>query len=120
MNNYFKYFCLAGSLITLTLVASCSDDDKDNDIPIPEEVTGVSFATQVKPLIEEHCKSCHLNGGNQTNYTLYTNTKNDINLILDRIQRDPSDQGFMPFGGSEQKTALIQILKQWKTDDFPQ
>jgi len=121
MKNYFKYLCLAGSLTALTLVASCSkDNDEEENTPTPQEVTGISFATQVKPLIEANCTPCHTDQGTQTNYTLYANAKNNIDLIIDRTQRNPNDEGFMPIGASEQKTALIEMLKQWKTDDFPQ
>lgn len=78
-------------------------------------VNYVSFEKDIKPIIVAKCATCHTQGP-QTIYTDYLNAKTDINLILDRIQRDPKDAGFMPKKGEKLSEGEINLFKQWLSD----
>ena len=84
-------------------------------------VTGpaVTYAGDIKPLILNYCGNCHTGGG-QTNYTLYTTTKTDIDLILNRIQRAQGSVGFMPKNGAALTPEQINLFNEWKAQGFPQ
>lgn len=91
---------------------SCSKDE--DPTPVPDKVT---FVADIKPLVTASCTPCHMPGGSNPNkWDDYTTAKSKINLILDRVQRDPSAQGFMPMGGSKLSAEKITLLKKWVTD----
>ena len=73
-------------------------------------VTQVSFASEIKPILNGNCTGCH------SNYSDYTSTKNDVDKILNRIQRQPGSTGFMPQGGQALTAAQIELIKKWKAD----
>lgn len=77
----------------------------------------VSYAKDVKPVIDNNCISCHSVGGISGSYTLtdYPSVKNAADNILDRIQRPTGDPQKMPQGGALSQ-AHIDLIKKWKTD----
>lgn len=79
----------------------------------------VTFANDIKPLITQHCATCHTVGP-QTIYTNYANASSKINSILDRVQRAPGTAGFMPKTGGALTSAQIQLLKDWLAQGLPQ
>jgi hypothetical protein len=72
--------------------------------------TNVTFNADIKPLITANCGSCH------NNFTVYQNAKNNINSILDRIQRAAGSSGAMPQGGPKLSQADIDKFIKWNTD----
>jgi hypothetical protein len=74
----------------------------------------VTYNNDISPLLTSRCGGCHSSGTN--NWTLYTNTKNKITSILDRIQRPQGAVGFMPQGGTPLTLQEINLIKQWQTD----
>ncbi|MEO5600320.1 MAG: hypothetical protein ABIR06_05275, partial [Cyclobacteriaceae bacterium] len=76
------------------------------------QVKAVTFTNDVKPFFTQYCSTCHTTGP-QTIYTNYNNASRDINLILDRVQRNQGSAGFMPKNGAPLSTTQIQILKDW-------
>ena len=72
--------------------------------------TQVSFVSDIKPILNGTCTGCH------SNYSDYTSTKNDVDKILNRIQRQPGSTGFMPQGGQALTAAQIELIKKWKAD----
>jgi uncharacterized membrane protein len=101
------------------LLFSCSKTD-----PFPEEVNqvnnlnGIKFSAHIKPLLDNKCGECHGPGQSQTNYVDFTNAKNGISNILNRIQREEGATGFMPRNGSKLTEKEIELIKQWKEDGF--
>jgi uncharacterized membrane protein len=83
------------------------------------EMLPVSFASDINPLITGHCAPCHT-AGPETIYTNYTNASENINLILDRVQRKPGTAGFMPKSGTALSDSQIQLLKDWLVQGLPQ
>jgi hypothetical protein len=75
-----------------------------------------TFINDIQPLIASRCTPCHVAGGSQQNFTVYTNAKSKITNILDRIQRSAGSAGAMPQGGPALSTAEINLIKKWQTD----
>ena len=93
------------------LVNSCKKDET----PVP--VAKVTYTADVKPIFVASCTPCHMAAGTNPNkWDNYTMAKNKINVILDRVQRDPSIPGFMPKNGSKLSDAKIATLKKWMAD----
>ncbi|MPS65788.1 MAG: hypothetical protein E2589_12970 [Chryseobacterium sp.] len=89
-----------------------------------EEISGstsivekVTYNKDVKPLIDANCIVCHSAGGAASfqPWTSYTQVKNHIDNILDRIQRPVGDPQKMPQGGAL-SPSQINIFIKWKTD----
>jgi len=70
----------------------------------------VSFTADIKPILTGNCTGCH------SNYNDYTSTKNDVDKILNRIQRQPGSTGFMPQGGQALTAAQIELIIKWKAE----
>ncbi|MDW7692245.1 cytochrome c [Flammeovirgaceae bacterium SG7u.111] len=75
----------------------------------------VTFAANVKTIIENNCSSCHTTGS-QPQFIDYQTAKNNVDNILDRIQREQGEGGFMPQGRSKLPQDDIDAIKLWKAD----
>lgn len=84
----------------------------------PAAITSkVTYLADIKPLLTSSCTPCHVAGGTHPRkFDEYTSAKNNINSILDRVQRSTSAQGFMPFGGQKLAASNIELLKNWVAD----
>lgn len=74
--------------------------------------TQVSFLSDIKPILTSNCTGCH------SNYNDYASTKNDVDKILDRTQRQQGSAGFMPQGGQALSAAQVDLIKKWKAEGF--
>ncbi|MBM3178614.1 MAG: hypothetical protein FJZ78_11480 [Bacteroidetes bacterium] len=74
----------------------------------------VSFATEIKPILQARCVSCH------SEFSDYTSVKNKVDVILNRVQREPTAAGFMPQGGNPLTQAQIDLIKKWKAEGLAQ
>jgi cytochrome c5 len=75
----------------------------------------VSYAVNVKSIVETHCSPCHVpsKGGNKKNLDNYDTLKASIDDVLRRIQLNPTDRGFMPFKNPKLSDSTIAVFKQW-------
>ncbi len=88
---------------------SCSKDE--------ETVVKVTYIDDAKPIFVASCAPCHVTGGTHpSKFDDFTNAKNKIDVILDRINRDATAAGFMPINGTKLPAATITTLTRWKTD----
>lgn len=78
--------------------------------------TPITFNSDILPLITNNCTPCHVSGGSNTNFENYILAKDNINNILNRVNRTQGSVGFMPKGGNKLSAADIDLLKQWQTD----
>jgi len=77
----------------------------------------VTFVADVKPLLTASCTPCHMPAGpNPNKWDDYAMTKNKINAILDRVQRETTAVGFMPKGGAKLSADKIALLNKWVED----
>lgn len=74
-----------------------------------EPETAVSFATDIKPIVDNNCIGCHSGGvgGQFPNLTTYTSIKNNSQSFLQEITSKR-----MPQGGSL-TTQEIELVKSW-------
>lgn len=77
-------------------------------------VPPVSFSAEIKPILQARCVNCH------GEFSDFTSVKNKVDVILNRIQREPTAAGFMPLGGSPLTQAQIDLIKKWKADGLAQ
>jgi cytochrome c553 len=76
-----------------------------------------TYNADVKSIFVTSCTPCHLAGGaNNNKWDQYAQAKAKINVILDRVQRDPGASGFMPKGGTKLSAEKIAVLKKWLDD----
>lgn len=74
----------------------------------------VKYNSEVKSIVDNNCIGCHAAGSFKP-LTTYTDVKNNIDGILDRIQRPNGDPGKMPQGGSLSQAQINTFIK-WKAD----
>lgn len=74
----------------------------------------VKYNSDVKTIVDNNCIGCH-SAGSFKPFTTYADVKNNIDGILDRIQRPNGDPGKMPQGGSLSQTQINTFIK-WKAD----
>lgn len=98
------------AMIIIACESRTYEDISDNTpITVP-----VNYTADVKPIIENNCIGCHSIGSFKP-LANYDQVKNNIEGILDRIQRANGDQQKMPKGGSLSATQ-INIFLKWKAD----
>lgn len=77
----------------------------------------ITYTANVKPIMETHCTPCHFPpNGNKKPYNTYSAVKGDIDQIVDRVSRNPTDRGFMPMRHPKLSDSTINVLVQWKKD----
>lgn len=105
-----KYLCIISSAVLLIACESRTYEEISDKTPIAEVVT---YNKDVKPIIEANCVSCHSPG--VQSLTNYNEVKNNIDNIINRINRPNGDPLKMPQGGSLSPTQ-INIITKWKAD----
>ena len=82
-----------------------------------KEPVKLTYLANVQPLMMTNCTPCHFPPrGNKKPYDTYTATMGDIDPILERIQKNPGDKGFMPFKHAKLSDSTINVFVQWKKD----
>jgi len=115
--EYFKMkkiIYIVGFILFVTSCESRTYEEISDNTPITETV---SYKTDIQPIIEANCISCHSAVGpaSYKPFTNYNQVKTEIDNILDRIQRPNGDPQKMPQGGSLSANQ-INIFKKWKAD----
>lgn len=104
-------------LFVIVIFSNCTYDTYVDNIDIDEcDTLEVSYATDVVPLLDENCFSCHFdeednNGLWLATYEIVSN-KNTTTNILQRIQLDATDLASMPPSGPL-NDCEIDIFKAW-------
>lgn len=105
-------FTLAISLAAITIACeSRTYEEISENKPI---ILPVKYTTDIKPIMDNNCIGCH-SAGSFKPLATYDQVKNNIDGILDRIQRANGDPQKMPKGGSLSATQ-INIFIKWKAD----
>lgn len=105
-----KCIYIISSAILLIACESRTYEEISDNTPIAENVT---YNKDVKAIIDANCVSCHSPGVQAL--TNYTEVKNNIDIIIDRISRSNGDPLKMPQGGSLSPTQ-VNIVTKWKAD----
>ena len=81
----------------------------------------ITYNSRVQPIIASSCSPCHIPpGGNKKALNSYAAAKDNIDDIITRIQKDPSERGFMPFKHPKLADSTIQVFVQWKNEGMPE
>jgi PKD repeat protein len=107
---------------TLTVTATNSEGSISDTyhITVSASVVLVSFATDIKPLIQNNCDGCHLPGGSRRDYSDYTNASSWASSIVSRINKNQGESGFMPAYGTKLNQSELDLVQQWINDGLQQ
>ena len=114
-----KYITLA-VIITIGLVVSNCHSSKK--ISSEKAVPKVTYQANIQVLVAANCSPCHFPDKNGMKKPLnsYTAVKENIDSMLSRIQRNPTDKGFMPFKHPKLSDSTIAVFKQWRDSGTPE
>jgi mono/diheme cytochrome c family protein len=118
-----KLSVLALLIVTAGLVQNCSHPKTATQQPAPivTAATGITYKGNIEPLMVANCSPCHMPPkGNKRPYNSYTAVKNDVDEILERIQKNPGERGFMPARHANLSDSTIQLVLQWKAAGLPE
>jgi len=109
-----KFMYIISPAILFVACESRTYEEISDSTPVAEQV---NYTQNVKPIIDANCISCHSPGGSASfqPWTSYTQVKNNIDNIIDRIGRPNGDPQKMPQGGSL-SPSQINIFTKWKAD----
>jgi mono/diheme cytochrome c family protein len=100
--------------ITLLLVGSVSlfqycSSTKKAAAPV------ATYDKDILPVIQASCAPCHIAGkGNKLPIDNYAKAKEFAADIIERIQKNPGDHGFMPMRNPKLSDATIALFVAWK------
>jgi hypothetical protein len=98
---------LLGSAVLLG-VGSCKKDKVSTDCV---SNTTIKFSTQIKPMIDNYCISCHGTGGTSPDLTSHAAISSNSNLILNSLTG--TGVQLMPQGGPALNDTLISQFSCW-------
>lgn len=109
-----KIIYISSLILFITSCESRTYEEISDNTPIAETVR---YQKDIKPIIDANCIVCHSAGGSASFQPLtnYNQVKNNIDNIIDRIQRPNGDPQKMPQGGSLSATQINTFIK-WKAD----
>ena len=106
-----KKICVVLLLIAPLVLQFCSTSKKN------AKVKPLTYVLNVKPLMEMNCTPCHFPPkGNKKAYDNYLAVKGDIDAILERVNKNPGERGFMPMKHPKLSDSSIAVLVKWKND----
>jgi len=112
-----KQLFSAITLITLTIFVSCAKktgpaSGSAAEVPKPK---ATSYTTDVLPLLQARCTPCHFpsKGGNKANFEIYASASKFGTAMLERVQKNPGERGFMPMRNAKLSEAEITTIKKW-------
>nr|WP_314498743.1 hypothetical protein [uncultured Chryseobacterium sp.] len=101
-------------IIVLSILIGCESrtyEEISDNTPI---TSVVKYESDLKPIIESSCINCHSAASFKPLVT-YTQVRDNIDNIIDRIQRPAGDPLRMPQGGSLSQNQINFFVK-WKAD----
>lgn len=102
------------------LIIGCSNNSTD-DLASPVVVQKVSYARDIKPIIDNNCVMCHSDppiNNAPMRLTTYEFVADAITTrpLLDRISRPQGAPGMMPNNGIRLPQASIDLIARWKNE----
>jgi len=104
-------FAIAGMLFNCSSSSDDTIDATPDSDPDPDPTT-VTYNNTISSIMSNNCLSCHGNptaNGAPVSYTTYTQVKNDINMIINRINSSASPMP--PTGLMSQNNR--DLFQQW-------
>ncbi|MBT7850507.1 MAG: hypothetical protein HN714_03160 [Formosa sp.] len=111
-------------IITLAfLIISCTNASENDLIDQVDPQLVITYSDYIKPIFDSNCIACHSNpaiNGAGVPLTTLSEVQSSIENtnLIDRINRQSGESGFMPLGGSRIPQASIDLIIQWQTEGF--
>jgi hypothetical protein len=115
------------TFIAAVMAGSCYYDNEEYLYPELNtscDTTSVTFSATIKPLLSDHCWSCHSNStaaafGNNIRLENYSDVQSQSTSVLGAIRHE-APLSPMPKGGAKLSDCLIQQFSIWVNDGTPQ
>lgn len=108
------------AFIAVVIFAACSKKSTPgkSETAIPPKPVATTYAGNVQALIQSKCTPCHIpsKGGFKTNFDDYTSAVKFATAMVERIEKNPGDRGFMPFKNPKLAPEEIAVFKKWVSD----
>jgi len=116
-----KKILLLGAVTAMVVIAACSKKtipQTSQTAEAEKKSSAVSYAGQVKQLIESKCSPCHIpsKGGNKAALDNFDNARKFADDIIRRINLNPDERGFMPFRNAKLSAEEIAVFTKWKEE----
>jgi len=117
-----KYLILAIVISTTVVLFSNCHTQKKSTTSTTTATSSVTYAVNVKSIVETNCSPCHIpsKGGNKKALDTYDNLKGSIGDVIRRVELSPTDPGFMPFKHEKLSDSTIAIFTQWRDAGMPE
>ena len=110
--NLMKKLCVLFLLAVPFVLQFCSSS-KNAAKATPK----LTYTSNVQPLMVANCSPCHFPPrGNKKAFDNYIAVKGNIDSLINRVNRNPTDKGFMPFKHSKLADSTINVFVKWKSD----
>ena len=107
-------------LLLLFIVTSCSSGSEDEVIIKPPVNNNVTYAGNVKVIIDSKCLNCHTDPlANGAPMPLLTSA-NVQDAVQNRGLIGQVESGNMPQGGTPLTASQVQTIKDWESGGFKQ
>lgn len=114
------------SIFTITLaflINSCTNASENDLIDQVDPEVVITYSEQIKPIFDSNCVACHSNpaiNGAGVPLTTLSEVQSSIENtnLIDRINRQSGEGGFMPLGGSRIPQASIDLIIRWQSEGF--
>jgi uncharacterized membrane protein len=104
-------FILVGVVFaSVAFVSSCTKEKVPVQTVTADCTDTIHFATQIAPLIQNNCISCHDAGGSMPTLTNYSEISANATAVLGSLNGSPQ---LMPQGGPALNDTLIQQFTCW-------
>lgn len=118
-----KIIPFISTIIFVFLMFSCTNASENDliDQVDPEQV--ITYTEHIKPIFDSNCVACHSNpaiNGAGVPLTTLSEVQSSIENtdLIERINRQSGEGGFMPLGGSRIPQASIDLIIQWQSEGF--
>ena len=74
----------------------------------------VTYVADIQPLVVKHCSPCHIPPGKKEPLNTFAAVKHEIDEVIESIQKNPGQHGFMPAKHSKLSDSTINVFVQWK------
>ncbi len=113
-----KVFAGTAVIMAALVFSYCSSSKHTTGAaPANQPVAKVNYQAHLASLVETNCAPCHFpdKGGKKKPLDTYNSVKSNIDDILERIQKNPTDHGFMPARHAKLSDSTINLFKEWKS-----
>jgi hypothetical protein len=109
-----QFLFVALSVSTALVFSYCSSSKKASAKVIPP----VTYEANIQELVTANCSPCHIpaKGGNKLALDNADAVTKNIDAVINRIELNPGERGFMPFKRAKLSDSTIAVFKQWKKD----